>query len=51
MVTFSNISYKKAFLLGKKQDKIMKKVMGVENIEEIWDSDYVEKLILKLLLD
>jgi kynurenine 3-monooxygenase len=46
-VTFSDIPYSVALANGKKQDEIMKKVMQLKNIEEKWDSDEVEKMILE----
>ena len=51
MVTFSKTPYNKAFLLGKKQDAIMKKVMKIDKIKDIWETEYVEQFILKMLKD
>ena len=47
MVTFSNISYSVALESGQRQDKIMKEVLEMPNIEEKWDSDDVMNLILE----
>ena len=49
MVTFSHTPYSEALDLGKKQEKIMDSVMGLENIQEIWDSEEVENQILAQL--
>lgn len=45
-VTFSNIPYSEALEVGKRQDAIMKEIMKTPNIENIWDSEEVEKAIL-----
>lgn len=45
-VTFSNIPYSEALAVGKKQDAIMKKVMDRPDIENVWDSEEIEKAIL-----
>lgn len=47
MVTFSSYRYSEALENGKRQDKIMKKVMELDNIEEKWDSQEVMDLILE----
>jgi hypothetical protein len=49
MVTFSNIPYSEALREGQKQEAIMAKVMKMEGIEHKWDSEEVEKEILKYL--
>lgn len=46
MVTFSHTPYHDALKNGEHQEEIMKKVMALPNIEEIWDSKEVEDLIL-----
>ena len=43
MVTFSHIDYNEALQIGKKQEKIMQEIMKIENIDSIWDSEFVEK--------
>ena len=48
-VTFSHIPYSTAWKVGQKQDAIMKKVMNKPNIEDIWDSEAIEKEILSRL--
>jgi kynurenine 3-monooxygenase len=48
-VSFSDIPYSDALSVGKKQDSIMKEIMQLENIEEIWQSEEVENLILEKL--
>ena len=51
MVTFSKIPYSIAYSLGEKQNKIMKSVMRINNIKDIWDSQEVEDFILKKIKD
>jgi len=48
-VTFSSIPYKTAWQVGQKQEAIMKEIMQLPNIEEIWDRDEVEQKILSRL--
>lgn len=50
MVTYSpDIRYSKAFSEGQRQESIMQKVMAMPEIEKKWDSEEVEKEILKYL--
>lgn len=46
-VTFSDIRYSEALKNGKRQTKIMKEIMEMENIEDRWDSDDVINSILE----
>ena len=46
-VTFSHERYSKAQATGKLQDRIMAEVMREPDIEENWDSDAIENLILR----
>jgi len=48
-VTFSSIPYKTAWQVGQKQEAIMKEIMQLPNIEEIWDRDEVEQKIMTRL--
>tara|TARA_R110002051_G_scaffold43769_4_gene89342 strand:+ start:9578 stop:10921 length:1344 start_codon:yes stop_codon:yes gene_type:complete len=48
-VTFSNRPYIEALAEGDAQEVIMKEVMKIPNIVDKWDSEEVEKLMLKLL--
>lgn len=48
MVTFSEIPYHLALAEGKRQDKIMEQVMAIPDIDSKWDSNEIEKLMLKL---
>ncbi len=48
-VTFSNIRYSEALKNGKKQSKIMDRVMKMSDIEEKWDSEEVMNKILEQL--
>ena len=48
-VTFSEQPYAEAMAIGDKQEKIMQKIMAIENIEEIWDSREVEDQLLQYL--
>jgi kynurenine 3-monooxygenase len=45
-VTFSDIPYSIALENGKRQEAIMRKVMSQDNIEQKWDSDEIEKMII-----
>ncbi len=49
MVTFTHTPYSEALQLGLKQQKIMDKVMDIENIHEEWDSEAVESRILSMI--
>lgn len=48
-VTFSHIPYSKAQENGKKQKAIMDKIMGIKNIQQIWDSEEIEAKILSFV--
>lgn len=48
-VTFSDRPYAEALAEGDRQRAIMEKVMQMDNIAEIWDSETVEERILSLL--
>ncbi|MEX0362847.1 MAG: FAD-dependent oxidoreductase, partial [Allomuricauda sp.] len=48
-VTFSDRPYSEALAIGDEQEKIMQEVMELPDIESKWDSEEVEKEILKLL--
>ncbi len=48
-VTFSTQPYAEALAIGDKQDAIMKKVLALDNIQEIWNTTTTEKYILNLL--
>ncbi|MFI5164793.1 MAG: FAD-dependent oxidoreductase, partial [Bacteroidia bacterium] len=50
MVTYrTDLRYSEAQKKGKQQEKIMKKIMALKDIEKKWDSEEVEKDILMLL--
>ena len=49
MVSFSTIRYSEAWEIGQQQEKLMQKVMDVPNIEDKWESDEVEQLMLSLI--
>jgi len=48
-VTFSLQPYSEALSIGDFQNAIMEKVLKIENIEEKWNSEEVEKKIIQLL--
>ncbi|WP_298120453.1 NAD(P)/FAD-dependent oxidoreductase [Flavobacterium sp.] len=48
-VTFSLQPYSEALAIGDFQNKIMEEILQIENIQEKWNSDEVENLIIKLL--
>ncbi|MEP6700042.1 MAG: NAD(P)/FAD-dependent oxidoreductase [Bacteroidota bacterium] len=50
-VTFSPyIRYSEALKRGQKQEAIMQEVMKMEGIEDKWDSELIEQLILQMLI-
>ncbi|MGB1932297.1 MAG: FAD-dependent oxidoreductase [Flavobacteriales bacterium] len=49
MVSFSTIRYSEAWEIGQQQENLMQKVMDVPNIEDKWESDEVEQLMLSLI--
>lgn len=49
MVTFSHTPYHDALKNGERQEAIMAEIMQVPDIENIWDSNEVEQLILSRL--
>lgn len=48
-VTFSHRPYTEALAIGDFQNAIMEKILQIENIENIWDSEDIEHKILKEL--
>jgi kynurenine 3-monooxygenase len=48
-VTFSHRPYTEALAIGDKQKSIMDEVMQLPDIENIWDSEFVENKILDSL--
>lgn len=48
-VTFSHQPYAEALAIGDKQEAIMKEILAIENIEQIWETEPVEQRILALL--
>lgn len=48
-VTFSHRPYAEALAIGDFQDRIMKEILKIDNIEAIWDSVLVENAMLALL--
>jgi kynurenine 3-monooxygenase len=48
-VTFSHRPYSEALAIGDYQEAIMKEIMRLPNIQEIWDSELVEQKMLQLL--
>ncbi|MGI9547012.1 MAG: FAD-dependent oxidoreductase [Flavobacteriaceae bacterium] len=50
-VTFSERPYSEALALGDAQEKIMKQIMKMPNIEQNWDSEEVELKMLELLTE
>lgn len=48
-VTFSHQPYAEALAIGDKQDAIMKEILAMESIEQIWETEPVEQQILALL--
>ena len=51
MVTYrTDLRYSEALYKGKEQEEIMKKIMAMPDIENKWNSEEVEKEILRLTL-
>jgi kynurenine 3-monooxygenase len=48
-VTFSTRPYTEALEFGDLQETIMQEILKIDNIEEIWNSEIVEKKIIELL--
>jgi kynurenine 3-monooxygenase len=48
-VTFSHIPYAEAYKRGMAQEKMMQEIMQLPNIEQKWESEEIEKLILSKL--
>ncbi len=48
-VTFSHQPYSEALAIGDKQEAIMKEILAMESIEQIWDTEPVEQRILEML--
>lgn len=48
MVTFSEKPYSEALAEGRRQDKIMEKVMSLPGIENKWDSEEVERMMMEI---
>lgn len=48
-VTFSHQPYAEALAEGDRQNEIMKEILNVDNIEQIWKTEQVEQRILQLL--
>jgi kynurenine 3-monooxygenase len=49
MVSFTNIPYSEAWIIGLKQEKIMQKIMQIPNLEKKWDQQEVMDAVLDLL--
>jgi kynurenine 3-monooxygenase len=48
-VTFSLQPYSEALAIGDFQNKIMEEILKIENIENKWNSEEVENMIIQLL--
>ena len=48
-VTFSHQPYAEALAEGDRQNEIMKEILEIENIEQIWETEPIEQRILQLL--
>ena len=49
MVSFSNIRYSDAWKIGQHQETLMQHIMNIPQIEDKWNSEEVEKEMLKLI--
>ena len=50
-VTFSDRPYSEALAIGDMQEEIMKKIMAIPGIEDIWEGEEVELRMLELLAE
>jgi kynurenine 3-monooxygenase len=48
-VTFSHQPYVDALAIGDRQNEIMKEILEIDNIEQIWETEPIEQRILALL--
>lgn len=48
-VSFSHQPYSEALAIGDKQDEIMKQILKIDDIENIWNSQFVENKMIELL--
>ncbi len=48
-VTFSHRPYTEALAIGDRQNAIMEEVLKMDNIEQLWDAEVVERKMLELL--
>lgn len=49
MVSFTNIPYSDAWKIGMKQEKVMRSIMNIPNIESTWESDEIMSKIYDLV--
>ena len=49
MVSFSNISYAKAWKIGQHQEKLMETIMKIPQIEKIWNQEEIMKKMEELI--
>ena len=49
MVSFTNISYSKAWKIGMEQELLMQKIMSIPNIENIWESEEIMSKMIDLM--
>ena len=49
MVSFTNISYKDAWEIGMKQEKMMEEIMKLPNIEQNWENDKIMQKMLQIM--
>ncbi len=49
MVSFTNISYADAWVIGMRQEKMMQEIMKIPDIETVWESDFVMEKMLGLV--
>jgi len=49
MVSFTNISYKDAWEIGMKQEKMMEEIMKLPNIKQNWENDKIMQKMLQIM--
>ena len=48
LVKFTNIPYHEAKAEGERHDRIMQQILAIDDIENRWDSEEIEKEVLRL---
>ena len=49
VLEYTNISYKDAWEIGMKQEKMMEEIMKLPNIEKNWENDKIMQKMLQIV--